>query len=50
MDNKCNFSSCRYNRNGIFQNEDKRKECVEVSKLVLCLEGFNENGICSSTK
>ena len=34
----CNLTSCRYNHNGICQNEDKRKECVDVSKLVLCLE------------
>lgn len=38
MRNDCNLASCRYNRNGICQNEDKRKECVDVSKLVLCLE------------
>ncbi len=38
MDNKCNFSICRYNHNGACQNEEKRKECVGVSKLVLCLE------------
>ena len=35
---KCHLASCRYNRNGICQNEDKRKECVDVSKMVLCLE------------
>lgn len=36
--NNCHLVSCRYNRNGICQNEDKRKECIDVSKLVLCLE------------
>lgn len=36
--NECHLASCRYNRNSICQNEDKRKECVDVSKLVLCLE------------
>lgn len=41
--NKCNFSSCHYNKNCICQNEDKRKECVDVSMRVLCLEcGENE--------
>lgn len=40
---KCQLASCRYNRNGICQNEDKRKECVDVSMKVLCLEG-NQNG------
>ena len=36
--NNCNLASCRYNCNGICKNEDKRKECVDVSRLVLCLE------------
>ncbi len=35
---RCNLETCRYNHNGICQNEEKQKECVEVSKLVLCLE------------
>lgn len=43
MENKCNLASCRYNQNGICQNEDKRKECVEVAMAVLCLEGTNAN-------
>lgn len=37
-DNECHLSSCRYNRNCICQNEKKRKECIDVSMLVLCLE------------
>lgn len=37
-DNKCNFSTCRYNQDGICMNEAKRAECVEVCKRVLCLE------------
>ncbi len=37
--NKCNLATCRYNQDRICRNEEKRKECVEVSKLVLCLEG-----------
>lgn len=41
--NECHLASCRYNRNGICQNEDKRKECVDVSMSVLCLEDFDEN-------
>lgn len=39
---KCNLFSCRYNYSGICQNEEKRKECVDVSKLVLCLEVYAE--------
>lgn len=50
MKNNCNLTTCRYNQSGTCTNEDKRKECVEISKKVLCLEGLNENRICSSTK
>ena len=41
---KCNLTSCRYNADGKCTNEEKRKECVEVSKLVLCLE--SEEMLC----
>ena len=34
----CNLTTCRYNENGKCTNEKKRKECVEVSLCVLCLE------------
>lgn len=36
--NNCNLTTCRYSKDGKCTNEEKRKECVEVSKLVLCLE------------
>lgn len=36
--NNCNLTTCHYNQSGTCTNEDKRKECVEVSKKVLCLE------------
>ena len=36
--NNCNLTTCRYNQSGTCTNEEKRKECVEVSKRVLCLE------------
>lgn len=40
----CNLTTCRYNQDGKCTNEDKRKECVEVSRKVLCLEdNMNEN-------
>lgn len=42
MKNNCNLSAYRYNQSGTCTNEEKRKECVEVSKRVLCLEG-NDN-------
>ena len=32
----CNLTTCRYNENGKCTNEEKRKECVEVSRKVLC--------------
>lgn len=41
----CNLTICRYNQSGTCTNEDKRKECVEVSKKVLCLED-RENVSC----
>lgn len=37
-DSQCNLTTCRYNQSGTCTNEEKRKECVEVSKKVLCLE------------
>lgn len=37
--NNCNLTNCRYNANGKCENEEKRKECVEVARKVLCLEG-----------
>ena len=39
--NNCNLITCRYNQSRTCTNEEKRKECVEVSKRVLCLEGEN---------
>lgn len=39
--NNCNLITCRYNQSGTCANGKKRKECVEVSKRVLCLEGEN---------
>lgn len=37
MNNNCNLTTCRYNQDGKCTNEDKQKECVEVSRKVLCL-------------
>lgn len=44
-DSHCNLTTCRYNQSGICTNEDKRKECVEVSEKVLRLED-RENVSC----
>lgn len=35
---KCNLTSCRYNTDGKCTNEEKRKECVRVSKAVLMID------------
>ena len=35
---KCNLTSCRYNADGKCTNEEKREECVEVSRKVLCIK------------
>lgn len=42
-ENNCNPITRRYNQSGKCTNEEKRKECVEVSKRVLCLEDGEEN-------
>ena len=34
---KCNLTSCRYNAYGKCTNKEKREECVEVSRKVLCI-------------
>lgn len=34
----CNFTVCIYNTDGKCSNTDKRKECVEISRKVLCME------------
>ena len=37
---ECHLASCRYNSASFHcTNEEKRKECVDVSMLVLCLKG-----------
>ena len=35
---KCNLNSCRYNADRKCTNEEKRKECVRVSKAVLVID------------
>ena len=38
VNKKCNLTFCRYNTDGKCTNEEKRKECVEVSEKVLCIK------------
>lgn len=35
---KCNLTFCRYNADGKCTNDEKRKECIEVSEKVLCID------------
>ena len=35
---KCNLTSCRYNTDGKCTNDEKRKECIEVSEKVMCID------------
>lgn len=35
---KCNLTFCRCNADGKCTNDEKRKECIEVSKNVLCIK------------
>lgn len=35
---KCNLTSCRHNADGKCTNEEKRKECIEISEKVLCIK------------
>ena len=38
MNNNCNLTTCRYNADGKCTNEEKREECVIVSKAVLMID------------
>ena len=38
----CNLASCRYNADGKCTNQEKRKECAEVSRKVLCINEENK--------
>ena len=42
MNNNCNLTTCRYNADGKCMNEEKREECVRVSKTVLCIDDDND--------
>ena len=42
MNNNCNLTTCRYNADKKCTNEEKRKECVRVSKAVLMIDNFSD--------
>ena len=35
---KCNLTSCRYNADGKCADDEKRKECIDICKKVLCIK------------
>ena len=37
--NNCNLTTCRYNADGKCTNQEKREECLNVARAVLCVEG-----------
>ena len=43
MNNKCNLTTCRYNKDKKCTNKFARKECIEVCKKVLCLESMGND-------
>ena len=42
MNNNCNLTTCRYNADGKCTNEEKREECVRVSKAVLMIDDLSD--------
>ena len=42
MNNNCNLTTCRYNVDGKCTNEEKREECLRVSKAVLTIDDFDD--------
>ena len=40
--NNYNLTTCRYNACGKCTNEEKRKECVRVSKAVLLIDDLSD--------
>lgn len=42
--NRCNFATCRHNKDGICQNEVDREDCVRICRLVLCMEDMEDEG------
>ena len=41
----CNLTTCRYNADGKCTNEEKRKECVRVSKAVLLIDDLADTEV-----
>ena len=45
MNNNCNLTTCRYNTDGKCTNEEKREECVRVSKAVLMIDDLADTEV-----
>jgi hypothetical protein len=41
-DYSCHFHDCRYNAFGCCTDEENREKCLEIVKLVLCMEENDE--------
>ena len=48
MDNNCKLTTCRYNADGKCTNDEKRKECVRVSKAVLLIDDLADTEVPDS--
>ena len=48
MMNNCNLTTCRYNADGKCTNEEKREECVRVSKAVLLIDDLADTEVPDS--
>ena len=44
----CNLTTCRYNADGKCTNEEKREECVRVSKAVLLIDDLADTEVPDS--
>lgn len=51
MDNpKCEFTNCVHQANGYCHDIKHRKECLEMSMAILCLDGYQSCGFCSGLR
>ena len=44
----CNLTICRYNADGKCTNQEKREECVRVSKAVLLIDDLTDTEVPDS--
>lgn len=46
----CNLTTCRYNKDGKCTNAEKRAECLEVAKAVLCVKEAKRANVTDKNK